>query len=395
MRNIKNTPEGTRDILFEECERMRLVETALTGLFSTRGYHEVITPGIEFFDVFSTTGGYIPPQSMFKLTDNNGRLMVLRPDCTVPIARMAATRLRAYPLPLRLFYNQHLYRSERMLSGRNSERVQAGVELIGAAGRRADLELLSLAMDTFQLFPAVDFRLEIGHIGLFNALAAELDAPDDEREILRGLIEQKNYTALNEKLQQYNGSPAAESLRLLPQLFGGGEVFEKAATLLSPSAANALAELEAIYRELTALGGSDRILIDCGMVQSNHYYTGVIFRGYIKGAGESVLSGGRYDDLLADYGSPQPATGFAVDVDVLAQLLPIQKTADDKNEILIFAEDGHQAEALRYLSGFKSRPAEYSVFDSFKQTLTYAKERQFAELHVVGDSILVYKEGEF
>lgn len=395
MKNIKNTPEGTRDILFEECRRMRLVETKLTGLFSTRGYHEVITPGIEFYDVFSTAGGYIPPQSMFKLTDNNGRLMVLRPDCTVPIARMAATRLRAYPLPLRLFYNQHLYRSERMLSGRSSERVQAGVELIGAAGRRADIELLSLAMDTFQLFPAVDFRLELGHIGVFNALAAELNAPDDEREVLRGLIEQKNYTALNEKLLQYNGSPAAESLRLLPQLFGGDEVFEKAAALLSPSAHKALAELASIYLELTAMGGSDRVLIDCGMVQSNHYYTGVIFRGYVKGAGESVLSGGRYDDLFSDYGSPQPATGFAVDVDVLAQLLPEESMSDDKPEILIFAEDGHQAEALRYLAEINDRPAEYSVFDSFKQTLSYAKERQFAELHVVGDSILAYKEGEF
>ncbi len=395
MKNLKNTPEGTRDILFDECERMRLVEAKLSRLFSLRGYHEVITPGIEYYDVFSTDGGYISPQSMFKLTDHTGKLIVLRPDCTIPIARMTATRLRSYPLPIRLFYNQHLFRAERMLRGKSCERVQAGVELIGASGRRADLEVLSLAIHTFQLFPSADYRIELGHIGILHALAAQLNAPEEEIELLRSLIEQKNYTALDERLAQYSDSPAAESLRILPRLFGNGEVFEKASSLLSPITQSPLAELKAIYDDLSAIGIGDRILIDCGMVQSQHYYTGVIFQGYVNGAGDAVLSGGRYDGLIADYGTPQPATGFAVEVDTLASLLPPDTNRKNQTEILIYAREGYQAKALNHLASLENKGVEYSVFETAEESKAYARERKIPELHLVGPSIEILREGEY
>ena len=108
-RNDLLTPEGTRDLLFEECAAKRTIQERFTGIFESYGYSEVITPGLEFYDLFNGKVRYYPPETMYKLVDCKNRLMVLRPDNTMPIARLAATRLKEEPLPLKLFYNQSIF----------------------------------------------------------------------------------------------------------------------------------------------------------------------------------------------------------------------------------------------------------------------------------------------
>ena len=126
------TPEGTNDLLFEDCAIRRGVEQRIAGIFKSKGYCEVVTPGIEFFDVFNLNSRYFPQESMYKLVDNKGRLLVVRPDSTMPIARVAATRLREVPLPLRMFYSQNVYRNKPVMRGRSDEIKQMGIELIGS-----------------------------------------------------------------------------------------------------------------------------------------------------------------------------------------------------------------------------------------------------------------------
>ena len=177
-KTMKITPEGTRDLLFEECMARREAEGKLSDLFVCRGYSEVMTPGIEFYDVFDAMPMAIPADGMYKLTDDKGRLLVMRPDNTMPIARLTATRLQNAVLPVRLYYAQDVYHLNHGLTGRNDQQFQAGVELIGAAGMRADLEMLSLAAEAIRLFADgedTSFRIEIGHIGFFNALIAALE----------------------------------------------------------------------------------------------------------------------------------------------------------------------------------------------------------------------------
>ena len=106
-----NTPEGTRDRLFAECRERRQVQTALTTLFQRRSYAEVSTPEVEFYDLFLQSGNPMPQESMLKIIDRSGKIMVMRPDCTTPIARVAATKLKAVPLPQRLYYDQTVFRS--------------------------------------------------------------------------------------------------------------------------------------------------------------------------------------------------------------------------------------------------------------------------------------------
>ena len=140
MKNYSQiTPEGTKDLLFEECLANRTASSILGNVFSHRGFHEVLTPGIEFYDLFSEDISGIPMEYMFKMSDSKGRLMVMRPDSTLPIARMVTTRLKNMEYPIRLFYNQRVYRYNPGLTGRSNEVMQAGIELIGAKGRRADL----------------------------------------------------------------------------------------------------------------------------------------------------------------------------------------------------------------------------------------------------------------
>ena len=185
------TPEGTKDLLFGESVVRRTIEDTLLKLFKSRGYSEIITPGLEFFDVFNMKSRYFPQETLYKMTDSKGRLLVMRPDSTMPIARVVATRLRDAELPLKLCYNQTVYRNESVLKGRSDETVQAGIELIGSEMKMADLEVISAAVDALNAF-GLEFSLELGHIGVFKALVERLDADEKDKDHIRKLIENKN-----------------------------------------------------------------------------------------------------------------------------------------------------------------------------------------------------------
>lgn len=387
-KTMKNTPEGTRDLLFEECLARREVEYELTELFRLHGFSEVMTPGVEFFDVFQGGGAVMPAENMYKLSDNKGRLLVMRPDSTAPIARLVAARLQQAPRPIRLYYAQDVFHLNHGLSGHNDQEFQAGVELIGAAGERADLEVLSLAAESLRRCAAGDFRLEIGHVGFFRALAAELSEDEGVRAELHACIETKNYTALGDLLDAMPAGGAVDAMRRLPRLFGGEEVFAAAEPLCrSEDMREALGYLKRLYRALCRLGLGEQVMIDLGLVHRNEYYTGVIFRGYMEGSGETVVSGGRYDHLLQEFGPPMPATGFGVNVDALTKSMLAAGEVDPPMppDVLVHAAEGCETEALQKVAELTGEGliAEGSVFDSLEEALAYAAERCIGKVLVV------------
>lgn len=321
MRYVPNTPEGARDRLFIECEERRRVQAALTGLFAQRGYSEIITPEEEFYDLFTLAGSAIPQEEMVKLIDRSGKICVLRPDCTTPIARVAATRLKDIVLPCRFYYNQAVYRSGQEHRGQRREIPQCGIELIGAKGRKADLEVIATAVDALRACGLEEFHIELGHADIFPAFARQLSLSQEDLEQMRSLVEGKNYAALSDFLAPYAGQPAAAAVQRLAYLFGGVEVLDEAEALAGGEMP-AIGHLRDLYQKLDQSGYGRYIRFDLGMVHHIDYYTGPIFRGYVEGAGDAVLSGGRYDQLCASFGRPAQATGFAVNVDVVAQCLP-------------------------------------------------------------------------
>lgn len=385
------TPEGTRDLLFEDCAAVRAVETRLQNSFKAKGYSEVITPGLEFYDVFNMKSRYFPQESMYKLVDNKLRLMVVRPDSTMPIARMTATRLREQELPIRLCYSQSVYRSKPSMRGRSDEIRQTGIELIGSASKRAELEILSNALEVLSSFQTEGFRLELGHIGFFKAMIEKLDCDSDTAENIRSLIEVKNYPALNDLLDTVGDSQAARALKQLPRLFGGEEVFEEAAMLYSdPQADAVLAELKETYERANALGYKGMITIDLGLVNRMDYYTGTVIKGYIEGCGDAVLSGGRYDKLLSEFGYDVPAAGFAVNVDAVARAE--MKKIDFRPkpvDVIVFGTDGHETDAAVHCSKLISEglTAETAVFDIIEEVRAYAAKKKIGRIDIVSDTI--------
>lgn len=372
------TPEGTRDQLFDECLAKRTIQEKLRKIFTAYGYSEVITPGLEFYDVFNSKTRYFPPETMYKLVDGKNRLMVMRPDNTMPIARLAATRLREEKLPLKLYYNQSIFMVNPKNSGRDDEFTQSGIEILGGERVAADYEALSLAAQALFAIDE-DFTLEIGESGIFQTVVEDLNLPEEKSEQIHSLIESKNFPALNEALAGMSGS-AAEAVRALPSLFGESEVFAEAEKYMySKELRTKLAGLRATYEALCSMGYSDRIKVDLGLAHKKNYYTGILFRGYVEGYGLPVLSGGRYDDLLGDFGRNAAAVGFAVNVEAAAKVFlrntsePLTKPAD----VLVFSEQGCEIAALNHCSELID--SGLTVFNSLFATADEAA--QYARVH--------------
>ena len=308
---------------------------------------------------------------MLKIIDRSGKIMVMRPDCTTPIARVAATKLKTVPFPQRLYYAQTVFRSGNAHEGGSSEIAQCGVEMIGAMGRKADLEMVAMAVDALRSCGLERFHIELGHAGFFRALAAQMEMPEDETEQMRALIEGKNFAALDDLLAPYADQPAYRALSRLPYLFGGLETLEEAEAL---SGANeAVAYLRELYQELDQAGYGPWLRFDLGMVHQIDYYTGVVFRGYVEGAGAPVLSGGRYDKLVEMFGRSAEATGFAVDIDAVAGCLPA--AAPPQLELVVHYETG---ELLRALAVVDERPAgtcELSPCRTLESSRNLAREK--------------------
>ncbi len=314
--NVIATPEGTQDRLFAQCRDLRKAQGELTRLFRQKGYEEISTPEVEFYDLFLRSGNPIPQESMLKIVDRSGKLMVMRPDCTTPIARVAATKLKLSPLPQRLYYNETVFRSGAAHRGGSSEIPQCGIELLGAGGVEADVEAVSVAAEALLAVCPQGFHIELGHAGLFRALAGQLEMSEGQVEEMRALVEGKHFAALEEFLRPYEGRAAYALLSRLSQLFGGVEVLGEAEKLMGSRPE--LSYLRKLYEALERGGCGEYIRFDLGLVHQIDYYTGVVFRGYARGVGAPVLSGGRYDNLLGAFGRPAPAIGFAVDMDLVA-----------------------------------------------------------------------------
>lgn len=339
-RNDLLTPEGTRDLLFEECAAKRAVSERITKLFESYGYSEVITPGLEFYDVFNGKARYFPQETMYKLVDGKNRLMVLRPDSTMPIARLAATRLRSEELPLKLFYNQNIFMVNPKDSGRDDEISQCGIEILGGERGAAAVEALVLAAKALAACDE-DYRLEIGDSGIFAELTAERKYDDLTVNKLRHVIDTKELPALDRLFEDHIGDDGA-AFKALPRLFGGFEVFNEARKYLHGEIIEEkLDKLKKLCEKLGELIPKEKIRVDLGLVHKKDYYTGIIFRGFVEGYGQPVLSGGRYDRLLGEFGRDADAVGFAVNVEAAAKVLLQKDRAQFMRspDVLVFGED--------------------------------------------------------
>lgn len=373
-----STPEGTRDRLFGATRLFRQNERRIRALLEERGFDEVITPSVEYYDVFTQANSPIGLERMFKITDRNGRLLVMRPDNTIPIARIVATKLDQDALPLRLYYMQKVHRASSFHRGHSTEVMQAGVELMGASGMMADLDILTTAFEALDSVDSGTFRIELGHAGIYRALIRSLDIDREEAENIRRLIENKTYAALRDALEPFRDQEAYHALLAMPTLFGGAEVLEEARKLTSnEKARKAIDYLERLMSAIAAAGFADNVMIDLGLVHGMDYYTGMMFCGYVGGSGSTVLQGGRYDHLCAKFGKDIPATGFAIDLDELSGSVEL-KSETTVTE-LVFTDAASLRKALTYIHD-SEKCAELAPCDTWEDAEEVAKKKGISTL---------------
>jgi len=315
----KNLPTGTRDLVFEEVVALRSLENEINALFEKLGFCPVQTPVLEYFDTFNHAKRSIPEENIYKFSDMDGRLVAMRPDNTSPIVRVALSKLREENLPLKLCYSQNVFRNSIAYNAERSEILQNGIEIIGGDYAAEDLCCLFTAVEAISRC-GKDHKIEIGHAGFFDALIEGCGLDAAEAAALKSYVAAKNSGGYPFSLSMKNPL-AVELAAQLPRLCGGIEVLKKARALAADNrrAAEILDYLENVYNTFREAGLGSSLIFDLGMVQSIDYYTGLVFRGYIGGVGNAVLSGGRYDALLQSFGAALPACGFALNLSAIAE----------------------------------------------------------------------------
>lgn len=349
--NKKNVlPEGTRDLILDDCIIKRKLERDIDDTFKKWGYKEVITPTLEFYETFNYNSQALREEDMYKFFDNKGRILVLRPDMTIPIARIVETKLKDTTLPIKLRYTSNVFRVYESLGGKRNEYTDCGIELIGLKDKKSDLEILVLALDVLKKLGLKDFKLEIGNIGFFNGAFKNLDIKEEYKEIIAKFIEDKNLKSLEDYLDKLEIKEEYKKFfNKLPWMFGDNQVLKEAKKLaFNDEIKTNLEYLENLYSQLEELGYGENVTFDLGMVPGLNYYTGIIFRGYGEGVGNTLLRGGRYDKLIKSSDIYIPAIGFSIDIDSIIPNIKLNSQfKKEENIYKIYYDEKDKIEAIK------------------------------------------------
>jgi ATP phosphoribosyltransferase regulatory subunit len=336
------------------------------SVFESWGYARIITPLFECADVLERGLGEDARAAAIRFVEpGTGEVVALRPDITPQVARIAATRMHDVVGPMRFCYDGAVTRSSNGARGQR-EILQAGAELVDAPSPDGDAEIIAVAAAALATVGVDDVRLDLGHVALArHALSAVVDP--EQRAAVRLALAKKNRAAVKRAADGLDADLAAK-LEALPTLFGPpADTLARARALGWPDdVASALDTLEAVLGSISDVV-EDQLhsstTVDLGEIRGFEYYTGIRFAGFAPGVGEAVLRGGRYDELVARYGRSAPATGFAVDIEAIAQA---QRSAgmqppEPDGRVLVASVAERRAEAMRVAAALRSGPLSAAV----------------------------------
>ncbi len=324
---VDRIPSGTRDVLPDEMRELRAMTDRIRGVFERAGYGEVYTPALEYEETFAREDRQ-PAHSVawanrpaYRMFDEHGNVLVLRPDMTVPIARLVATRYAHAEPPFRFCYFAHAYRGVRPQRGQSRELLQAGVELIGAGTPDGTAEILTLLCTTLDAAGLETYRVGVGDASLYPELLAHVGVPEEPRARILTALARGDFVEVEREIGQLGLAPEHSELLLrVPHVRGGAEVLSE----LSGPLERAATGMRAVH-QLLAPRVAERLIFDLGLVRSLGYYTGAVFQVYDPAHGVPIGSGGRYDELLGAFGRPLPAVGFALSVERLHIALTVEE----------------------------------------------------------------------
>lgn len=331
MSSLTKIPAGVQYFFDDEVRLRRSVEARAMRVFAGWSYDEIILPMFDYHDLFARGMGAEKAEATYRFVDRDGALLALRPELTSLVARTVATRFLKRERPIRLCYSGEVFRYDDPAEHAAREFHQLGVEHIGEPDIVADIEVLLVAAEILTALGLTEFRIALSHVDFFSGVADFLKLDTEARLQLRQLIDRRNSLALREFLQTV--APHIEQARRddfcrLTQIAGKEDAIERAREILSNEKSRAAVEhLAQIYSTLVALGLGDNFDIDLGDTGGQEYYTGLVFKVFVPGLGVEVGSGGRYDNLIANFGQSEPAVGFSFALDGLVAAIAAQRQA--------------------------------------------------------------------
>ena len=390
-KDLLHTPEGVRDIYSTECVEKKIIENRLHDVCKLYGYNDIQTPSIEYFDVFSKERGSVPSNEMFKLFDRYGNTLVLRPDMTPSIARAAAKYFEDRILPIKLCYVSNTFINvSKYYQGRLKESTQLGAELIGDDTVDGDAEMIAMAIDALKSSGLKDFQISVGHVEFFRGLMEAAGLSEEQEEVIRELIANKNFFGVEEEISDCSMNQNLKELfGMLGTIYDNAASFEEAKTYAAdyPKVYKAIRRLEDLDAVLKVYDVDKYVTYEFGMLSSYHYYTGVIFAGYTYGSGEPIVKGGRYDKLLTYFGKDAASIGFAIVVDQLMAAISRQKieiTVKHDNQLIVYKPE-YRREAVKKAIALRAKDCNVELIawamDKSKADYeAYALRNQIAEL---------------
>lgn len=389
MKNLLHTPEGVRDIYDRECARKNIVEQRILRQMQLFGYSAIETPMFEFFDIFAKERGSVSDREMYKFFDRYNNTVVLRPDMTPAIARCVTKFYGEETMPQRLCYLGHTFTNSASYKGRLYEVTQSGAELIGDDSAQADAEMIAMVIQSLRSAGLKEFQVELGEVEFFRGLLEEAGISEEEGDELRELIENKNYFGVEDYISNVLKKADFKDVFLkLPELFGSVDNIRQAKEMTkNQRAQSAIDRLEKVHQILKEYGLTEYISYDLGMLSKFSYYTGIIFKAYSYGIGDYMVSGGRYDKLLVQFGRDISAIGFAITIDRLMSALSSQRVEFDTSaaDVLVVYEEQRTGEAVQVLTRYRrigkramGMPMEGEK--ERKEYIAYAKEKGMTQL---------------
>lgn len=316
-------PEGIEEILPAEAKAIDKLRRRLLDLYSSWGYDMVIPPLVEYTDSLLIGLGRDVDLLTFKMTDQlTGRMLGIRADITPQTARMDAHSF-IRPGTSRLCYAGHVVhtRPKNPLATRTP--IQAGVECYGEAGEVADIEVISLLLESLRLAGLPKLHIDLGHIGIYRALAKHAGLDKSREDTFFDLLQRKAMAEIRDWVAANILDTKTAGLFLaLPRLAGDLSVVTQAKSLFAGlvEIQQALMQLESVAASIAQRYPDAELYFDLGELRGYHYLTGIVFAAFAPGYGNPIASGGRYDHIGEVFGRARPATGFAVDISAISKL---------------------------------------------------------------------------
>lgn len=361
-------PLGMRDTLPRQFTQQQYIRSKAMQYVEQFGYDFIQTPSLEYFETIGKLSS-LDESALFKLVDNQGEMLVLRPDLTAPIARVAASKLLKEKNPLRLAYSSTVFRAQQQEGGRPAEFEQFGLELLGDTSEMADAEVISIAAGLLRSLELSGFRLTIGHSAFIDQVIQTLIEGEVEQSQVRTALLERNFVGIDAWAKE--STQSQKFMTFFNKAIQGQSLQQLIAAFpeLDTDVSKRFVALIQTLEQMTEL--QDVVQIDPLLVSHMHYYSGMVFEVYSEGSGFPLGSGGRYDGLVKEFGADVGATGFSLRLDRLIEVVGLQEASAKRH--LIYTDQAGYGNSLQKAAELRSQGQNVTVQmkSTVKETLEY------------------------